>query len=184
MRITALILLIVCVNAMAVTPEQFNKLKNDAQVGDASAQFCLGMIYDEGEGVAVDKVEAVRWYRKSAEQGYIKAQNNLSSAYYTGEGVKKDLVEAVRWCRKAAEQGDIKAQNTLGGLYAMGDGVLKDTVEAYAYFNLSAITNEDARKNRSIIEKDMSPSQIEAGQKRSRELQKEIDANISKKAGK
>ena len=34
-----------------------------------------------------DNREAVRWYRKSAEQGYPKAQHNLGLMYDTGRGV-------------------------------------------------------------------------------------------------
>jgi hypothetical protein len=32
------------------------------------AQFDLGYMYDTGEGVPQDEVEAVRWYRLAAEQ--------------------------------------------------------------------------------------------------------------------
>ncbi|NBY42109.1 MAG: hypothetical protein EBQ49_02160, partial [Verrucomicrobia bacterium] len=74
-----------------------------------------------------------------------------------------------------AEQGYAEAQCDLGYCYDTGTGVLKDQVEAYAYYNLASITNEVAQKNRSVIEKTMTQSQIEAGQKRSKELQKEIE---------
>ena len=40
-----------------------------AEAGDASAQFNLGVMYDNGEGVPEDDAEAVRWYRMAAEQG-------------------------------------------------------------------------------------------------------------------
>jgi len=39
------------------------------------------------EGVAKDEVEAVKWYRKAAEQNYAKAQYDLGFCYYNGEGV-------------------------------------------------------------------------------------------------
>jgi TPR repeat protein len=48
-----------------------------AEQGDAEAQFNLGVMYANGEGVPKDDVEAVKWYRKSAEQGYALAQFNL-----------------------------------------------------------------------------------------------------------
>ena len=59
----------------------------------------------DGEGVAKDAAEAVKWYRKAAEQGFAAAQYNLGVCYYSGEGVAKDAAEAVKWFRKAAEQG-------------------------------------------------------------------------------
>ena len=50
--------------------------------------------YENGEGVAKDDVEAVKWYRKAAEQGDAYAQHNLGLAYSYGSGVVKDYVEA------------------------------------------------------------------------------------------
>ena len=69
------------------------------------AQTNLGLMYDLGEGVAQDDAEAVKWYRKAAEQDSAEAQNNLGTMYVQGQGVAQDEVEAVKWYRKAAEQG-------------------------------------------------------------------------------
>ena len=60
--------------------------------------------YDNGQGVAKDDAEAVKWYRKAAEQNDAWAQFNLGYCYANGQGVAKDKVEAVKWYRKAAEQ--------------------------------------------------------------------------------
>ena len=48
-----------------------------AEAGDAELQFSLGVMYEHGEGVRQDYAEAVRWYRKAAEQGDSDAQHNL-----------------------------------------------------------------------------------------------------------
>ena len=58
----------------------------------------------------MDKAEAVKWYRKAAEQGHSDAQNNLGACYDEGDGVAVDKAEAVKWYRKAAEQGHSDAQ--------------------------------------------------------------------------
>ena len=50
-----------------------------AEQGHANAQFDLGVIYDNGDGVPQDYAEAVKWYRMAAEQGYATAQFNLGS---------------------------------------------------------------------------------------------------------
>lgn len=60
---------------------------------------------EDGKGIPKDEVEALKWYRKAAEQGYAPAQNILGVTYTTGHGVPNDDVEAVKWYRKAAEQG-------------------------------------------------------------------------------
>ena len=97
--------------------------RNLAEQGDASAQFILGVMFRNGEGVAQDYAEAVRWYRRAAEQGDASAQSNLGVMFYKGYGVPQDYAEAVRWYRRAAEQGEAKAQNNLGLMFSKGDGV-------------------------------------------------------------
>ena len=77
------------------------------------AQYNLGLCFYAGEGVAKDQVEAVKWYRKAAEQNYAKAQYNLGVCFYNGNGVAKDWVEAYRWLLLAARQGDEDAKKNL-----------------------------------------------------------------------
>ena len=76
-----------------------------AEQGDAQAQFELGVMYDEGQGVAQDYEEAARWFRLAAEQGHALAQNNLGVVYGKGQGVKQDYVIAHKWTNLAAANG-------------------------------------------------------------------------------
>ena len=48
-----------------------------AEQGNALAQYELGFMYDQGQGVRQDDAEAVKWYGLAAEQGYAGAQNAL-----------------------------------------------------------------------------------------------------------
>ena len=109
-----------------------------AEEGHAGAQFYLGLMYNNGEGVSEDDREAAFWYRKAAEQGDAFAQNNLGVMYEKGEGVPKDAVQAVFWYRKAAEQGDAFAQNNLGVMYLNGWGVPRDYNQAVSWFRKAA----------------------------------------------
>ena len=104
----------------------FKKTLQAAEQGYAKAQFNLGLMYYNGQGVRQDYTQAVQWYRKAAEQGDAEAQYNLGVMYYDGQGVRKDYVEAVKWYRKAAEQGYAKAQYNLGVAYEKGKGVRQD----------------------------------------------------------
>ena len=88
----------------------------DAAQGDADAQYNLGVMYDEGRGVAKDDAEAVRWYRKAADQGMASAQYNLGVMYDEGEGVTENNAEAVRWYRRAVAQGDADAKKRVAEL--------------------------------------------------------------------
>jgi len=55
-----------------------------AEQGDTRAQYNLGLMYNNGQGVPRDDAEAVRWYRKAAEQGNARAQFN--SGWFVGGG--------------------------------------------------------------------------------------------------
>ena len=134
-----------------------------------------------------DESQAFLWYEKAANQGCEHGQYNLGHCYFHGFGTVKDYVKAFLWYRKAAEQGDEFAQYSLGDLYANGEGTPKDEVEAYAFFNLAGVHsyNERTRKRLITLEQKLSREEIAAGQRRSKELQKEIEARIlAKKAGK
>ena len=49
--------------------------------GDTGAQFNLGDMYDNGEGVRQDYKKAFEWYEKAATQGVVDAQYNLGFMY-------------------------------------------------------------------------------------------------------
>jgi S1-C subfamily serine protease len=58
-------------------------------------------------------LEAVKWFRKAAEQGYAVAQNELGAAYFNGDGVPQDYVEAHMWFNLASAQGHKSAKENL-----------------------------------------------------------------------
>ena len=76
-----------------------------ASEGLAPAQFNLGVMYDFGQGVAKDPVQAVRWYRAAASQGHGGAQFNLGGMYFDGHGVAQDHVRSYVWFTLAAAAG-------------------------------------------------------------------------------
>ena len=77
-----------------------------AEQGDAGAQFNLGVIYENGEGVARDDKTAAQWYKLAAEQGNADAQYNLGLMYLWGRGIPKDLIYAYMWADIVASAGE------------------------------------------------------------------------------
>ena len=120
--------------AWADNVPDFKETFQVAKQGNAKAQYNLGGMYYNGQGVRKDYAQAVQWYRKAAEQGYAVAQYNLGQMYREGQGVRKDYVEAVKWYRKAAEQGFAKAQYNLSLMYAKGEGVRQNYKIAKEWF--------------------------------------------------
>jgi uncharacterized protein len=82
-----------------------------ADNGLAVAQFNLGLMYDNGQGIPRDDAAAVRWYQKAADQGHVKAQSNLGFMYLNGRGTAQSFTEAFKWFRKAADTNRAGRQN-------------------------------------------------------------------------
>ena len=108
-----------------------------ADQGDASAQFNLGIMYAQGEGVPQDYVQAHKWYRKAADQGDADAQFNLGIMYAQGEGVPQDYVQAHKWWNLAAAR----------------------------YEASETVDRNMAVENRDIVAAKMTPAQIAEAQK-------------------
>ena len=100
----------------------------------ASEMFNKGYDYDHSGNYT----EAVKWYRKAADQGYAGAQCNLGYCYSKGNGVTQSYTEAVKWYRKAADQGNMYAQSNLGVCYANGNGVTQSYTEAVKWYRKAA----------------------------------------------
>jgi TPR repeat protein len=114
---------------------------------------------------------AVKWYTLAAKQGDADAQYHLGQMYRKGEGVQQDYETAVNWYTLAAEQGNVDALFNLGAMYDFGTGVLKDYVYAHMWYNIAAISgkNKNASKNRDLLAKEMTPSQLEKAHDLARE---------------
>lgn len=130
---------VVKVVPMTFTADDVKTLLAKASNGDAEAQCKLGVYYVHGNGndIAQDYTNAVKWFRKAAEQGNPKAQFLLGACYF-GYGVAQDYTNEFNWYRKAAEQGYADAQCALGNCYHNGEGVPKDYDEAIRWYRKAA----------------------------------------------
>lgn len=85
------------------------ELESLANLGDARAQYNLGLLYDQGLGVPQSDALALRWYTQAAERGESRAQYNLGIMYMNGQGTAPDPVLAYFWFSLAVAQGENKA---------------------------------------------------------------------------
>ena len=119
-----------------------------ADQGNADAQYNLGVIYGEAQGVPRDFVEAGKWFAKAAAQGNASAQYNLGVMYFAGQGFAPDAAEAAKWFRKAAEQSDPAAGLISPSCSSEGQGVPRDAAEALRWRLKSA--EQDSRPRKTI----------------------------------
>jgi hypothetical protein len=119
-----------------------------AEMGDVMAETELARMYDEGEGVAKDPVQALYWYRKLAEQGDDGAEARLGATYARGDGVPREDLETFAWMDLAV------TESRAGRSGGLDDRVLvRDSLAAR-----------------------LSPSQLTQARSRSAELRAKIDA--------
>ncbi len=141
-----------------------------AESGNVLAQYKLGVMYHNGEGVRQDFGEAVRWFHRAAMLGYAPAQNSVGVMYEKGRGVKRSYRDAVEWYRASAEQGYARAQYRLGRMYALGRGVQRDFTEAVVWFNIAATNGiEDAALASESVAARLTPEQLAAVERKSRD---------------
>jgi TPR repeat protein len=123
------------------------------------------IMYANGNGVPENDAEAIKWYRKAADQGDADAQYNLGNWYANGRGVPENDVEAVKWYRKAADQGHAKAQSNLGVMYYGGDGVPENNIRAYVWWSMAKTQGHTfATENLEMLKPQMTKQQIAEGQ--------------------
>jgi len=85
-----------------------------------------------------DFIEALRWYRISADQGNAEAQTNVGLDYDDGLGTARDYAEAVRWYRMAVSQNYADAELFLARMYEEGRGVRRDYSQAMDLYRRAA----------------------------------------------
>lgn len=74
-----------------------------AKGGDVLAQFFLGCMYYEGDGVDEDIKQAIVWLEKASDQGFPFAKSQLSILYASGQDVARDADKSIELAQKAAE---------------------------------------------------------------------------------
>ena len=108
-----------------------NEFSSNAEQGDYTSQFNLGVHYEWGSGVEEDKQEAIKCYRKAVDQGYEKAAEALERLISEVAAEKKDREEKA----KAAEERFRKAckEVLVEGTLALDDSdrlrVLADSLD-------------------------------------------------------
>jgi TPR repeat protein len=118
-----------------------------AQAGNPEAQFMIGRMSDEGGGaIALDPVEAARWYRLAAAKDYPKALYALAKAFVIGRGVEQSAQRALEYLTRAADVDFTPALLDLASLYDDGRGVEADRAKALSLYRRAAdLGNTEAR---------------------------------------
>jgi hypothetical protein len=101
-----------------------------AAAGNVIAQFNLGWLYRNGNGVAVNEERARALWEQAAQSGHAEAQMALAMLYGQRGGAVEDQAQAVNWYREAAAQGIEDALLVLFDYADRGDAAAADAVSA------------------------------------------------------
>jgi hypothetical protein len=123
--------------------------RHRAEAGDAAAQYALGVLYAQGDGVAQDYASATSWFRKAAKGGIVNAQD-LAALYERGLMTPQDYVVAAYWYRNAADRGVAAAMPILAFLYERGEGVEPSPTDAYAWYRAAARRGDTVAGKRAV----------------------------------
>ena len=138
-----------------------------AERGQVFAEYTIGLMYANGQGVPQDYAEALKWHRKAAEQGEARAQFSVGVMYFKGFGTAQNRAEAFKWYLRAANQGEPTAQYNVAAMYAKGEVVARDPVTAIMFYTLAAVRNvRAAGPAKAQLEKSMSAEQVAEAMKR------------------
>jgi len=132
-------------------------LRRAAESNDPTATGSLGYAYDVGRGIAQNKTEALRWYRRAVRLGDSSAASNASTVYRD----RGQLPRAHRWMMRAAAMGDGDAAGDAGYSYLYGIGVRRNIHSARLMLgralrsrNISGYGREEALYNLAIAHVD------------------------------
>lgn len=121
-----------------------------ANQSNSQAQFRLGMMYYQGQGVPEDEKLAVYWLKRAASQGNTHAMFELGNVYLLGREaallVPDPDREAALWYFQGASAGHAEAQYHLGLLFLAGKGVVESRKEAANWFKKAAAQNHAEAK--------------------------------------
>ncbi len=133
--------------------------------------------WDDGTAAyaAGDYRTAYRKWFPLADRGDAKAQYNLGVIHANGKGVPRNYEAAAKWYRKAAELGHAGAQFGLGSCYFLGRGVPENHVRACLWLILAKSGgHKKALANIEIVEKRMTPAQIDKAQELAAEWREKL----------
>lgn len=110
--------------------ENIFEIRKKAENGDAYYQHEMGVNYQYGYGVPVDKQKSLEWFQKSADNGNSESMRALGIIYESGLGVDKDPMRAFDFFQKGVEAGNTKSLEKLAWYFEKGVVVEKNEGKA------------------------------------------------------
>jgi TPR repeat protein len=118
--------------------EALEKVRAEAERGDARAMFTMGGIYVEGLLVQRNFSTAREWYEKSAGAGLAEGVFNVGVCWETGMGSAADPSKAAEFFKQAADMNLPQALFKMSVILDGGLGVKRDEEASINYMEKAA----------------------------------------------
>ena len=99
-------------SASSIDKDLKDPIEKAANKNLPAAQYNLGVMYANGDGVSQDYKAARTWYEKAAANNYTLAQFNLALMYFEGLGMPKNLEMSYVWNTIAEYNGNMQASHS------------------------------------------------------------------------
>jgi uncharacterized protein len=106
----------------------------NAEKGYAPSQVWLATMMDQAQ----QDEDAVKWFKKAAEQGNAAGEYGLGLMYGKGEGVKQDNAKALEYVTRAAEKDYADAVFALAATYTKGGFGVEPNLEKGEFWTARA----------------------------------------------
>lgn len=125
---------------------KYSEILQQAELGNAEAQAEVGFCHFWGHKVEnIDYVEAIKWFKKSADQNCAYGQYWMQRCLSEGLGIERNKSlrkeyadKAFQWFTKEADQTNAKVQLYIGYCYQEGAGTNVNAKSAFDWYKKSA----------------------------------------------
>jgi TPR repeat protein len=148
-------------------------LTSAAELDLEQALLDLAQLYDEGRGVEKDAVRAHNLIERAATLGNPDAQYLLGERFASGTGTLRNQKASWQWLKRAADAGQPAALYRMGQVIFKAERSIEDNITAYTWLTLAerrgtGDVKRDAGRDKALLAKDMTPSDIAAAMQRVR----------------
>jgi len=105
-------------------------------IGNVTALYHTGLMYEKGQGVEKNPKQAVRFYSMAGIRGHVESQVLLGTYYFHGKFVSCNYKKAHYWFHMASSHPE--AQFYIGHMYEKGIYLQQDIAKAKIWYLLSA----------------------------------------------
>jgi TPR repeat protein len=143
----------------------YRKATGNGAIGSAAAlQVKLASLLLQDKTATANYGEAHELCRKAAESHYPAGAYCVGQLYQKGLGVPQNSSNAAKWFTEGTNMGSTPAVLRLGQMYWDGEGVGKDKISAYEYIYLASRSGlPEANQKKEVMEKELTPEEIEKG---------------------